>query len=329
MPAVSILIVNYNAGPHLARCVAALLGQDFADFEVLLLDNGSSDDSWAAAQAVVVGDPRFHFQSAGANLGFAAGNNRLAAQSKASWLAFLNPDAFAEPGWLSALLAATLRHSGASLFGSLQIDARNAARLDGAGDRYFAAGLAWRGGFGWPAATNLAEGPVFSPCAAASLCRRDAFLAAGGFDERFFCYLEDVDLAFRLRLAGGAAIQVPAARVHHVGGASSGGGASAFARYHGSRNMLWCFVKNMPGWLFWVLLPLHLALLLALLLRALPQGMGGAVARGLRDGFRGLGPIWASRQALQAARRAAVMEIAQALTWSLAEYLRRAPANRL
>jgi len=329
MPAASILIVNYNAGAHLARCVAALLGQDFPDFEVLLLDNGSSDDSWAAAQAVVAGDARFHFEAAGTNLGFAAGNNRLSAQASAPWLAFLNPDAFAEPGWLSALLAAAVRHPDVSLFGSLQIDAHDPARLDGAGDRYFAPGLAWRGGFGWPAAAKLHEGEVFSPCAAASLCHRHTFLAAGGFDERFFCYLEDVDLAFRLRLAGGTAIQVPAARVHHVGGASSGGAASAFARYHGSRNMLWCFVKNMPGPLFWLLLPLHAALLLMLLVRAVPQGMGGSVARGLRDGLCGLGPIWASRRSLQAARRASSAQIAQALTWNLAEYLRRAPENRL
>ncbi len=329
MPAASILIVNYNAGPHLARCVAALLAQDNADFEVFLLDNGSADRSFELARAAAGEDARFHFEAAGANLGFAAGNNRLAARASADWLAFLNPDAFPAPDWLSCMLAAAATHPEVALFGSLQLDAGDAARLDGAGDRYLFAGLPWRGGYGWPSATALAEGAVFSPCAAAALVRRDAFQAVGGFDERFFCYVEDVDLGFRLRLAGQQARQIVAARVQHVGGASSAGAGSAFARYHGMRNVVWCFVKNMPGPLFWPLLPLHLAVLLLLWLRAIPRGMAGVVGRALCDALLGLGPIWASRRVIQAGRRAPLGSIIRALTWNPLEYARRAPANRL
>ncbi|MEL3892193.1 glycosyltransferase family 2 protein [Ferrovibrio sp. MS7] len=329
MVAASILIVNFNAGRHLARCIEALRRQDSSNFEVLLLDNASNDDSWALAQQAASGDPRFHFEEAGVNLGFAAGNNRLAAKARAPWLAFLNPDAIAAPDWLGKLLDAVVRHPGVALFGSQQLDDGDPAILDGAGDRYLCLGLPWRGGHGWPASLKMAEGEVFTACAAASLCRRDAFEAAGGFDESFFCYVEDVDLGFRLRLQGETCIQVPAAVVRHVGSISSGGAGSAFARYHGTRNLIWCFVKNMPWPIFWPLMPLHLIVLLLLWLRALSRGMGGTVARGIGDGLAGLGRVWLARRKIQARRRASLWAIARALTWDLREYLTRAPANRL
>jgi len=329
MVAASILIVNFNAGRHLARCIEALRRQDSSNFEVLLLDNASNDDSWALAQQAAAGDPRFHFEEAGVNLGFAAGNNRLAARARAPWLAFLNPDAFPEPGWLTALLDAAKRHPTVVQFGSLQLDATDPAILDGAGDRYFFSGQAWRGGFGWPANTRLAQGEVFTACAAAALCRRDVFEVVGGFDESFFCYVEDVDLGFRLRLLGETCIQVPAAVVHHVGSASSGGQGSDFARYHGTRNLIWCFIKNMPWPLFWPLLPLHIGLLVLLWLRLLRLGKGQTMGRALRDAWRGWPQAWESRCRVQARRRASVWTIARAITWNPRELLTRAPANRL
>ncbi len=328
MPAVSVLIVNYNAGPHLAECLRCLAGQNLADFEAIVVDNGSSDDSLAKAQTIVAGDGRFRFEAMGRNLGFAAGNNHAARLARAPWLALLNPDAFAETHWLAELLAATHRHPDTAMFGSLQINARDPARLDGAGDRYFAGGFAWRGGYGWPADTALHEGEVFSPCAAAALYRADAFRAVDGFDEDFFCYVEDVDLAFRLRLLGHRAMQIPAAKVRHWGSATSGSMDSPFARYHGMRNSLWCFVKNMPGLLFWLLSPGLLAIDLLLLLHAIPRGSVKTVGKGLLDGLRGLPQAWAKRRRIQAGRSASASAIAVTLTWNPLEYMRRAPANR-
>ena len=95
---------------------------------------------------------------------------------------------------------------------------------------------------------------VFAACAAAALYRRDAFEALGGFEERFFCYYEDVDLGFRLRLAGGRCVLEPRAIVRHVGSASSGQ-VSGFAEYHGTRNRLWTFLRDMPTALMPIALP--------------------------------------------------------------------------
>ena len=322
---VSVLIVNYNAGPHLAETLTALSAQTMADFEAIVLDNGSADDSFDRAKRAVADDPRFRFHAADANLGFAAGNNRIAAAAKAPWLALLNPDAFPAADWLEQLLAAAERHRGTAMFGSLQMDAGDSSRLDGAGDRYFCAGVPWRGGYGWPATTTLAETEVFAPCAAAALYRADAFRAVGGFDERFFCYVEDVDLAFRLRLAGQRCVQVPTAVVRHVGGASSGGGTSDFARYHGMRNMVWCFVKNMPMPLLFMLAPIHGMVLLLLLVKSAFRGQGAVVARALSAAYGGLPLVWADRQRVQRARVASCRTIAQAFSWSPKAYACRAP----
>ncbi len=324
-PAVSVLIVVYDAGPHLARCLAALGRQTMADFEAIVWDNASTDGAFAAARAANT-DPRFRFLEAGANLGFAAGNNEAAKHARAPWLALLNPDAFAAPDWLERLLAAAAAHPRTEAFACRQRDAADPAILDGAGDVLSAAGIPWRGGHG-SRLEDLPAGEVFAACGAAALYRTARFRDLGGFAESFFCFCEDVDLGFRHRLAGGDCRLVPEAVVDHVGGASAGR-RSAFAVYHGARNRLWLQIRCMPAALFWPLLPLHLLATAILLLQAWRGGQGGAFARGLRDALAGLPRVRAERRAIRAARRAGLREIARALSWSPLALLRRSPRIR-
>ena len=130
--------------------------------------------------------------------------------------------------------------------------------LDGTGDAYHMSGLVWRMGHGMPVSSDTGKDyEVFSPCAAVAFYRRSAMQKIGGFDEEYFCYVEDVDLGFRLRLAGFRCLYVPKSVAHHVGSGATGGQHSDFAAYHGHRNLVWTFVKDMPGILFWALLPLH------------------------------------------------------------------------
>jgi N-acetylglucosaminyl-diphospho-decaprenol L-rhamnosyltransferase len=319
-PAVSVLIVNYDSGAHLSNAVQALISQSFANIEIVVVDNGSRDDSFEKARSVVSEDKRFLFVKAGSNLGFAAGNNLAASMAHGPWLALLNPDAVPAPDWLEQLMAATRRHPDVVMFGSTQIDVLDQRRLDGVGDHYLVTGLPWRGGHGWSVNELPAEGEVFAPCAAACLIRADAFREANGFDERFFCYVEDIDLAFRLRLGGHLGIQVPQAVVQHAGAASAGPDGSAFADRCGTRNLIWCFVKCMPGPLFWPLLPFHILTVLFWAARLGKPGWDG-----LRLGLRSLPAIWASRMALQRTRRVPWWCIALALSWNPLAYLRRAP----
>jgi len=162
MPAVSVLIVNYDAGPNLARTLAGLVAQTFADFEALIIDNASNDRSIDMAQSQVPDDRRFKFTFLTRNIGFAAANNVIAATAQADWLALLNPDAVPTPDWLERLIEAAKRHPNAAMLGSTQIDADDPCRLDGAGDQYFALGIPWRGGYDWPVSDLRPEGEVFS-----------------------------------------------------------------------------------------------------------------------------------------------------------------------
>lgn len=322
-PAVAVIVVNYRAGRYLGRCLEALARQRFRDFEVIVADNASGDGSLEAVEPLPAG---FRSLRLPANLGFAAANNQAAALTAAPWLATLNPDAFPDENWLAELMAATRRYPDVVMFGSTQIAAETPDLLDGAGDVCHVSGLAWRHGHRRPLAACPPEGEAFSPCAAAALYRREAFLAAGGFDARFFCYNEDVDLGFRLRLRGERCIQVRAARVLHVGSGITGA-RSAFAAYHSTRNLVWTLVKNMPGPLLPISLPLHLAAQALRLGLALARGLARPTLRGLADGLSGIGPVLAERRRLQAGRRASTCAIARALTWSPAapflSFLRR------
>ena len=318
-----VIVVNYNGGAYLSRCAAALRDQTIDDFEVVIADNGSTDGSLAKLPDL---DNRFQILELGKNLGFAAANNRAADAASAPWLVTLNPDAFPDPDWLETLLAAADRFPDIAMFGSTQISDADPSRFDGTGDSYYFAGFPWRGNHGG-AVTPLPDfAETFSPCAAAAMWRRQSFEAAGGFDERFFCYCEDVDLAFRLRLRGERCVQVAAARVRHVGSASSGD-RSQFSLYHGARNRVWTMVKNMPAPLLMLAVPAHVGGLVYMLVKALARTGGlseiRATLHGLAAAVARLGPFWSERKSHPSSPRIDWRSIAAAMTWSPVRYIRR------
>lgn len=304
-PRVTVCIVAYQSGPWLQPCVDALAAGSFTDFECVVADNASTDGSVAALRPP---DARFRVEDMGANLGFAAANNRVARASGAALFACLNPDAQPEPGWLAALTAAADAHPGAAAFGSVQLRLEEPGVLDGLGDGWMLAGVAWRMGEGRPARDLPGDGEIAAPCGAATLYRRDAFLELGGFEERFFCYAEDVDLGLRLRRSGRPSRRASAAVVRHAGSAITGR-RSDFTVYHGHRNRIWCWVRNTPGPWFWALLPLHLLIDAYLLVELTRTGSGPAIRRAYRDAWRGLGPHWRARRAAPAASFRALLSV--------------------
>ncbi|MBC6983612.1 glycosyltransferase family 2 protein [Caulobacter sp. 17J80-11] len=310
-PAVSVLIVAYESGPVLARCLSALKAQTFQDFEILIADNGSRD---GAAQTAAAADPALRLLEFGENLGFAEANNRAAQAARGRWLALLNPDAFAEPDWLEALVAAAEAQPDVRCFTSLQVAEHDPAVLDGAGDAMTLAGVPYRAGYGRARPERVPAGEVFAACGAAMLVERALFLDVGGFDKAFFCYCEDMDLGYRLRLRGERVRLVPDAVVRHVG-SSTLGARSDFALWHGVRNRLWTYVKNTPPLLLAVTFPLHAAAVAALVAGSVLKGERAAW-RGLKAGLAGLPAAWRARKAVQAARLVGSLEIARALTWS-------------
>ncbi len=305
-PRVGVVIVTYNARQHIGRCLTALAAQTRRAERVVFIDNNSTDDTLVEARAIASGlGLDLEWVEAGANIGFAAANNRgVARLGDCDFIATLNPDAFPEPDWLAALIAAAAAHPEAASVASLLLSADHHDELDGAGDVYHVSGLPWRHGHGLPRdrvpEANVGR-PVFSACAAAALYRRADWINAGGLDERFFCYAEDVDLGFRLQLLGRQCWYEPGAVALHVGGAASGK-SSAFAVYHGHRNLEWAFLKNMPSSLLRRYLPLHVLVSLGSVLWFVAHGQGATIVRAKWDAWQQLRAVLATRREVQATK---------------------------
>ncbi|ABI76308.1 glycosyl transferase, group 2 family protein [Hyphomonas neptunium ATCC 15444] len=283
-PEISVIIINYNGGAFLQEAVNSLGRQTFQDFELIVLDNASADGS--ADMLDLSGVPAGRLIRSGQNLGFAAGNNRAAEGARGKWLVLLNPDTVAEPDWLEKLEAATRANPSCKTFASAQLDLNDGALMDGAGDAYFFFGIPWRGGFGRPASELPNTGWCFSACGASAMYDSELFRQMGGFDERFFCYCEDVDLGFRLQLAGHDCLFVHDAVVHHAGSGITGR-QSTFSTYYGTRNRLWTYFKNMPLPLMLLSLPGHIVLTLYVLARNSFTPRFVPMVRGIGDGLSG------------------------------------------
>jgi GT2 family glycosyltransferase len=304
----TVVIVNWNSWDILSCCLEKLQQQTFQNFNVMVIDNASD---LPAPSELISRYPNIRFIQNQANLGFAAANNQaINLSDDTEWVVLLNPDAFAEPDWLEHLIDAARKNPDYAMFASRQLMDGNQNLLDGDGDVYHISGLVWRAGHGMPV-EEAAHEPreIFSPCAAAALYCKDALVSVGGFDEDFFCYVEDVDLGFRLRLMGHRCLLVPSAIVHHMGSATTGGQRSDFSVYHGHRNLVWTYVKNMPGWLFWLFLPLHVAMNLVTICVFSVRGQGLLILKAKRDALLGLPKMWRKRQHIQKVRLASNSEI--------------------
>jgi len=236
---VAVVIVNYDGEALLPECLAALAAQTLAPEEIVVADNGSRDGSLALLRAA---HPHVRTLALGRNLGFAGGANRGVRATTAPWVCVLNSDATPAPDWLAQLTSAP-RDERTWALGSVLVSP--AGRIESAGDQYSAAGYAYKLLRDRPLEALPAQPyPVFAAPGAAPVFRRDVFDALGGYEERFFLYYEDVDLAFRAVLAGWHALLVPSARVVHRLGATTK--SHARARFYVARNSAWCAVRCLP-----------------------------------------------------------------------------------
>lgn len=285
---VSVLVLSWNGREHLEPCLAALEAQrpTGTEVEILLLDNGSTDGT---AEWVRRAHPRVRLVESGANLGFCAGNNRLAELADGDLLALLNNDTRAEPDWLAALVDGyrTAPDDVAALGGRI-VDWQ-AERLDfGRGLMTFD-GHAFQLDFRRPLATarvpRSGEELLFG-CGGNLLVEREAFLAVGGFDPRYFAYLEDVDLGWRLWSAGRRVVACPEATVRHRSSATSDLLGHHHRGFLFERNALRTVHKNLEPELWQRLMP---AILLTFLSRVetmlAESNPGGALLRA--DPFAG------------------------------------------
>ena len=308
---ISIILVVWQNQQYLEPCLDALQKQTLQPSEVIVIFNGDETD----ASYFEGYDLKFKFHSFSENVGFAKANNVGVGLCSSEWVALLNVDAFPYEGWLERLQEATLNYPNMSTFASKQLQYKNPELLDGIGDTYHISGLIWREAYGQKAEDSHTQPQeIFSACAAAVLYKKTAFEAVGGFDEDYFSYSEDIDLGFRLRLQGYKCLYVPAAIVEHVGSASTGGQHSDFAIYHGHRNLVWTFVKNMPLLLLLICLPLHIALNLVSLLYFSLKGQAAIIFKAKRDALVALPVVLRKRKTSLANRKMSVLDL-----WSFLE----------
>jgi GT2 family glycosyltransferase len=297
---ISVVIVNYNGRHYLEGCLKALAAQTYPTCEVIVVDNASTDDSgdWVAAHF-----PDVRVVRAPRNLGFAAGNNLGIRAARGEFIGTLNNDTEVEPDYLEQL-SAPMREARVGMCASLMLEFRRRDRIDSAGIRVDRAGFAWNWQAGKPAGRAMAERRVWGACAGAALYRRAMLDEIGLFDEDYFGFYEDVDLAWRARLAGWECILVPAARVYHVHGGSFRQG-SPQKLYLLARNRWWTVLKDYPMPALALNLPLILAADLSALFGGLARYHSLAPLRGRVDALRGIRNVLRKRRAIQTlARRA-------------------------
>ncbi len=310
-PSIAVVVVNWNSGQYLKKCLQSLKDQTFSPSRVLIVDNDSADGSMEGLDQIFCD---WEFIELEKNTGFASANNLAVSRvDDCEWVAFLNPDAFAHTDWLEKLMLAIERFPDVKMFGSHMLGYENGL-VDGTGDIYHVSGVAWRRDHGMRSSKiNRESGEIFSPCAAASLISREVFIEAEGFDEHFYCYNEDVDLSFRLRLIGHRCIYVPDAVVEHVGSGTTSR-YSDFAVYHGQRNLVWSYFRNMPGVWFWVYLPQHILFSVVALIWFSLRGKAAAVFKARWDALKGLPRVLKLRKQTQRNRTIAGEKVVEAMS---------------
>ena len=256
------MVVNYNAGELLSRCVGAALGSRVA-VEVLISDNGSSDSSIQQLRAAHGADVRLTIIENGANLGFAAANNIAIARAKGDYLLILNPDCIIGPDAISKILEVMKKNPEAGMAGPLitnddgteQVGCRrDIPTLKTAFIRAFGLGKLFGVADFNKAGTPLPAGPepVEAISGAFMLARRAALEKVGLLDEGYFLHCEDLDWCLRFTRAGYKILFVPSAQVVHHKGAC-GISIPLKVEYHKSRGMTRFFRKfHGAGPMYWV-----------------------------------------------------------------------------
>jgi GT2 family glycosyltransferase len=305
MPLCSVILVNWNGRAHLPACLAALARQSFRNFEVVLVDNGSTDGS---IEYLRERHPEVLLVCLGRNTGFAAGCNAGISKARGEYLIFLNNDTEAETTWLEELVSAARDHPAAGFFASKILFFDDHSRIDSAGDELGTNGVAQKRGHRRADAGFEKSEPVFGACAAAALYRRNVLAEIGGFDEDFFLIFEDADLSFRAQLAGYSCVFVPSARVYHKSNASIGTLSETYV-YYGHRNLEFVFFQNMPASLLLRFLPTHLLYDALALLHFAARGRAGAFLRAKASAFREIPAILRKRRRVQRSRRRTPREV--------------------
>lgn len=300
-PLLSIIIPHYNGCHHLTTCFNALRAQTYCCLEIILADNGSTDDSIALTRRDF---PEVKILELGRNLGLTGAINRAIEQAHGEIIVPLNNDTEVAPGWAQALVDALNAHPEAGIVASKMLLFDQRDTLHSAGDGFGVDGIPINRGV-WQKDTGQFDRDVyiFGGCGGALAYRRAMLAEIGLFDEDLFMYLEDVDLNWRAQLAGYRVVFAPQAVVYHKLSATGGG---VIASFYTGRNTLFILAKDLPGSIFRRHWPAIVGAQVKIAADALRAWRGEAARARLRGQLAGLWglPRWlAKRKAVQQKKR--------------------------
>jgi len=280
---ISIVIVNYNGKHFLENCLYSLSTQTYKDYEVVIVDNASSDGSVAYIQHYY---PWVKLIQSEFNSGFAGGVNQGIKNSKGKYILTLNNDTTIHTQFLEKMLECIESEDKVGSCASKMVYPDG--RINSTGICVSRSGAAWDRGMLEHDENQYDEiEEIFGPCAGAALYRKEMLEEIGLFDKDFFLYFEDVDIAFRAQLAGWKCLYTPYAKVTHIHGGTAGVG-SDIAIYYGNRNILWCAIKNFPLKLLLISLPWIVGRNIAIIPYYALNGKGSIILKAKISALKGL-----------------------------------------
>lgn len=284
---ISIIIPNYNGKKYLKDCLDAINQIEKLNIEVIVIDNASQDDDFQWINQY----KNLYFKQLDKNYGFSRAVNEGIRLAKGEYVLLLNNDTVIEKDFVQELIKTIEKDSKIFSVSSKMIAYHNRELIDDAGDEYSLLGWTKKRGDGQSVQGFTTERRVFSACAGAALYRKSIFDEIGYFDERFFAYMEDVDIGYRANIYGYKNIYCPDAKVYHIGSATSGSRYNNFKVRLAARNNVYVAYKNMPCVQLIFNMPF---LVLGYLIKYLfftKKGLGNIYRKGLFEGMRSLNTL--------------------------------------
>lgn len=288
-PRVSVVIPNYNGIDYLENCVESLLKQDVCNFEIIIVDDCSKDDSFEQTYEKYkdkTGAPEIRFIKRTTNGGFCKSVNDGIKHSKAEYVLLLNNDTEVDVSFVKNMYKAIKDKKHVFSVSAKMVSLHNKNIIDDTGDLYCLLGWAFTPSKDKDVAHYNKKAKVFAGCGGACIYRKDVFDKIGLFDENHFAYLEDIDIGYRSKLYGYENMYEPTAICYHAGSAVTGSRHNDFKVSISARNNLYLIYKNMPTWQIVLNFPWLVAGTLIKIVYFTKKGLGGSYIKGLKQGVQ-------------------------------------------
>lgn len=316
---VYVVIPTFNAVHELPQAVDSVLAQSYRDFQLIIVDNGSTDGSREVIEAYIKKDKRVRAVWHDKNYGFTGGVNpgmRLAIEESIDYVALFNNDAIADRDWLIELV--TFLEANPSFgIATCKLLRSDGKTYDSTGDIFTTWGLSYPRGRNEPAQDQYDHATtIFGASGGASMYRVSMLRKIGIFDDDFFAYYEDIDLSFRAQLSGWKVGYVPTSIVRHEQGVTSNR-IKGFTTYQTMKNLPWVIWKNIPTRLLWRILPRFKLAYVLFYVSAIRRGQGSSATKGFVRMLWLLPRKMKERRAIQASRTVPIEYIWSILTHDL------------